>query len=215
MEPAWIEANREALLDTCRRADFILVIAGDGIDPTLERLARRFAGQDHPLNLSELVLVSMSLYELGDKFLLVPHVVSAVQRSERELTIKVVIQDVAERPVQADLTAERPSPLEVPRGAAMPVREEVGSFLRRLVPRLQGFLPDLKPPVAPRKSLDFVQKTTGGATIYYRIHFGGWATEGDLSDEFASALVEQFQAIAALLRVIAASEPSGELEEPA
>jgi hypothetical protein len=75
----WVTANYDELRWSCERGDFLLVIAGDGIDERMEKLARRFAGRQDPLNLMELALVSMAVYSLDDsEFLLVPHVVSAV-----------------------------------------------------------------------------------------------------------------------------------------
>ena len=58
---AWVEANFEMLQYTLRREDILLIIAGDGVDPGLQKLAHRFAAQDNPLILMELALVHGSL----------------------------------------------------------------------------------------------------------------------------------------------------------
>lgn len=125
----WASENLDELRRTCRRGDFLLVIAGDGIADGLVKLARRFAGKDDPLSLTELALVSMALYSNGADLLLVPHVVSAVERSERELTLRVVVQDVAGRESAADVSLEAAAPVPGgPRGP-LPVRDEVIEFL--------------------------------------------------------------------------------------
>ena len=53
----WVQDNAAELKRTCSKGEFLLIVAGDGIDDRMERLARRFAGQDDPLTLSELALV--------------------------------------------------------------------------------------------------------------------------------------------------------------
>jgi hypothetical protein len=42
----WVEENEPELKRTMRRGDYLLVIAGDGIDEGMEKLARRFADRD-------------------------------------------------------------------------------------------------------------------------------------------------------------------------
>lgn len=49
----WVRDNEEALRQSCRHADFLLIIAGDGINDGLAKLAPRFARRDDPLNLTE------------------------------------------------------------------------------------------------------------------------------------------------------------------
>jgi hypothetical protein len=113
----------------------------------------------------------MTLYEWGTQYLLVPHVVSAVQRSERELTLNVVVRDVAGQSIQADVTAQT-GLTAVERGAALPVREEVVLFLRGLLPQLE--VPGVSGTANPRKSIQFQEKAPDGADVVYQIHFGGY-----------------------------------------
>jgi hypothetical protein len=139
----------------------------------MERLARRFAGHDDPLSLSELALVSMPLYAMDTQYLLVPHVVSAVQRTERELTIQVVVQDIAGREVEADVTRASTDPFD--NGYRRPpVRDEVVTFLRALQARVIGVLPGVKATAKPRKSIEFWQTAGDGAAVLCKIHFGGY-----------------------------------------
>lgn len=168
----WLSRHRSEILRSCRRGDFLLVIAGDGIDDGLERLTRRFRDSD-PLNASELALVSMALYEQQEHLLLIPHVVSAVQRSPRELTIQVTVRDTAGRELEADamLVAEA-----VSAGGTqpMPVRDEVTSFLREARDRVADLFPGVPPTRQPRKAIEFWTTAPDGAKVQAKIHFGGY-----------------------------------------
>jgi hypothetical protein len=158
-----------------RRGDYLLVIAGDGIDEGMEKLARRFADRDDPLSLSELALVSMPLYQQGDRYLLIPHAVSAVQRSHREMTIAITVQDVRGNEVPASVT--RIEPKQTGAASRMPVRDEVVVFLRQLLKLVDGALPGVVAPKQPRKSIDFLQTAPDGSGIDCKIHFGGFQRE--------------------------------------
>jgi hypothetical protein len=122
----WLDDNRSAVEHSLRQGEFLLVIAGDGIDENLQRLARRFAAQHDPLNLSELCLVSLALYGRVEERLLVPHVVTAVQLHQRELAIRVVVESPEGTPVAAH--AERVTTWEAAAsgvgGKAKPIAEE-------------------------------------------------------------------------------------------
>ena len=168
----WVEEHLADLKHLSRTGDFLLVIIGDGIDDRLAHLAKRFARHDDPLTLAELVLVSMPLYRLDEAYVLVPHVVSAVQRNEREMTIRVVVQDHVGRPVAADVIRAEP---EGPRtGVAAVVRDEVVSFLRAVRGRVEELLPGVPGTKVPRKSLEFLQQAPDGASVTAKVHFGGY-----------------------------------------
>lgn len=174
----WVRENEETLRQSCRHADFLLVIAGDGIDDGLAKLARRFAGKDDPLSLTELALVSMAMYALGTAYLLVPHVVSAVQRSEREMTVRVLVQDAQGRAVPADVVRDVQDEAAQASRGRLPVREEVIEFLRKarepLDATLLGANPDLEPTAKPRKSLEYGLPLDDGSYAVFKIHFGGY-----------------------------------------
>ncbi|WP_434043931.1 MULTISPECIES: hypothetical protein [Sorangium] len=177
----WVKDNEEELRQLCRRGDFLLIIAGDGIDDGLMKLARRFAGKDDPLSLTELALVSMAMYSLGAEYLLVPHVVSVVQRSERELTVRVIVQDVHGREVPADVARDVRDEAEQASRGRHPVREEVTEFLLKargpldaaLLPTHSGMERTAK----PRKSLEYGLRLDDGSDALFKIHFGGYTKE--------------------------------------
>lgn len=156
---AWVEANVDTLQYTLRRADILLIIAGDGVDPGLQKLARRFTAQDNPLNLMELALVSMALFTLDGQLLLVPHVVSSVERGQREVTIRVKVEDTQGKAVPArierDLEAEQQ---QVSRGAGRHVDRE-------------RFLAACTPPAGSLFSYLLDDAVRRGHTIY-------WGTTG-------------------------------------
>ena len=115
----------------------------------------------------------MPMYEMDSRSLLVPHVVSAVQRSERALTIRVVVQNIAGAEVPADVTLAAPAGTEQKAAGSLPVREEVVTFLRGLQTQLDGLLPGATGTTKPRKALDYWQKGAG-TTVSFRVHFGGY-----------------------------------------
>lgn len=174
----WVKDNEEELRQRCRRGDFLLVIAGDGIDNGLMKLARRFAGKDDPLSLTELMLMSMALYSLGSEHLLIPHVVSAVQRSEREMTVRVIVQDVHGRELLADVVRDVRDEAEQASRGRLPVREEVAEFLRKAQVPLDAALlpahPDLQRTARPRKSLEYGLTLDEDAGAVFKIHIGGY-----------------------------------------
>jgi hypothetical protein len=174
----WVRENEEALRQSCRHADFLLVIAGDGIDDGLAKLAPRFAGRDDPLSLTELALVSMAMYALGDEYLLVPHVVSAVQRSEREMTVRVIVQDVHGREIPADVSRSVQDEAAQANRGRLPVREEVIEFLRKAREPLDAALlpehPGMERTAKLRKSLEYGLTLDDDSGALFKIHFGGY-----------------------------------------
>jgi hypothetical protein len=166
------------LRQRCRRGDFLLIIAGDRIDDGLTKLARRFAGKDDPLSLTELALVSMSMYSLGPEYLLIPHVVNVVKRSERELTVRVIVQDVHGREIPADVVRDVQDEAAQASRGRLPVREEVIEFLRKACEPLDAaLLPahrDMERTARPRKSLEYGLTLDDDSTALFKIHFGGY-----------------------------------------
>lgn len=177
----WVNQNEEELRQSCRRGDFLLVVTGDGIDDGVVKLARRFAGKDNPLSLTELALVSMALYSLGTEYLLVPHVVSAVLRSEREMTVRVIVQDVHGRELPADVVRDVQDEAAQASRGRLPVREEVVEFLLRarlpLDAALLSIHPDLERTAKPRKSLEYGLTLEDGSAALFKIHFGGYTKD--------------------------------------
>lgn len=158
----WLDANVDTLQYTLRRADILLIIAGDGVDAGLQKLARRFAAQDNPLNLMELALISLALFSLDDQLLLVPHVVSSVERGQREVTIRVKVEDAQGKSLPAqierDIEAEQQ---QVRRGSGRRVDRE--SFLAACTP-VAGRLFSLLLDQATRRGHGLYWGTTGFST---------------------------------------------------
>ena len=169
----WVHKNTDALKRISRNGELLLLVMGDGIDERLERLARRFAGQDDPLSRSELALVSMPLYTLDGKDPLIPHVVTSVRRSERELTIKVVVQNVKGDEVNSTVSLDPVNSAS----QGLPVRDEVVTFLRHLRDRIDENFPGISLSAKPRKSLESFQTSPDGAAIYCKVHFGGYKAD--------------------------------------
>jgi hypothetical protein len=97
----WLKRYARTIDAMLAQQEFLLVIAGDDIDDNLLRLARRFARAADPLSLAELCLISLSMYQRGNERLLIPHVVSSVERHERQLSIRVTVTGEAGETVPA------------------------------------------------------------------------------------------------------------------
>ncbi|MDC3956210.1 hypothetical protein KEG38_20280 [Polyangium jinanense] len=179
--PQWVHENEEERRQCCRCGDFLLMIGGDRIDDGLMQLARRFAGKDDPLSLTELALVSMALYSLDTEYLLVPHVVNVVQRSERELTVRVIVQDVHGREIPADVVRDVQDEAAQASRGRLPVREEVIEFLRKAREPLDAALlpahPEMARTAKPRKSLEYALTLDDDSGAVFKIHFGGYEKE--------------------------------------
>jgi hypothetical protein len=112
-----------------------------------------------PLNLSELCLVSMALYQRGDERLFLPHVVSAVQTHQRELAIRIVVETPDGMPLAARAdgvttqeavareradVAEFLSSLRFDLDREMAERYDLAAPERPAVPNVQIAAPDLR-----------------------------------------------------------------------
>ena len=170
----WLNRNSDRLDYQLQRQEFLLLVVADSIDPSLLRLARRFAAQENPLNLTELCLVSLAIYANGDDRLLVPHVVSTVERHSRALAIEVTVVDSAGAALPASVARAVP---ESP-ASAMPRRPEVASFLRKLAVRVAAAdYPSghpYTPTAKPRKSLEYWLALPDLGTVRCKAHFGGY-----------------------------------------
>lgn len=90
---AWLSDRRDDLDRLKKRGDFLLIICGDRIQPRLVAIAKPMLDRrDHVLSGIELALVSLALYEGDGMRVLVPNVVGAVTRGERDLCIEVTVR---------------------------------------------------------------------------------------------------------------------------
>ncbi len=120
----------------------------------------------------------MSMYAIDDAYLLVPHVVSAVQRSEREMTVRVIVQDAQRHAVPADVVRDVQDEAEQASRGRLPVREEVIAFLLKARDPLDAALlpahPDMQRTARPRKSLEYGLTLEDDSEALFKIHFGGY-----------------------------------------
>lgn len=170
----WLRIHGDRIDAMLAQGEFLLVIAGDDIDENLLRLARRFATGGDPLSLAELCLVSLTIYRRGEERLFVPHVVSAVERHQRQLSIRVTVQGEHGTPLRARVERDREEEATTARRGAPPTNGDVQAFLQRakalLEPTLtaEGTLHRITSNA--RKSLAFWLD----AEARLKIHFGGF-----------------------------------------
>ncbi len=175
VDPAWLRTHAADLADSARTGNMLLVIAGDSIDRGLLRLARRFSQHD-PLG-ADLALVSLSLYSLGEGrgYLFLPHVVSAVERNERPLTLVVEVRD-REGPLPATLkiapatVSPKPGPSPNPAATAFLLRV-MGAVLPSATKLNQEKALGLYLPKSARKSLELSLSRERGYALF-RVYFG-------------------------------------------
>ena len=86
----WLKENHSAVNASFTNGDFLLVMAGDQIHDRSLKLAAtvidRTAGHLRAFEFCALVL---ALYELGDDYVFVPHVVGKVTTGERDLVVRL------------------------------------------------------------------------------------------------------------------------------
>jgi hypothetical protein len=182
-ERAWLERNAADISESLRRGEYLLLLVGDRIDRNLTMLARRFAAQESPLNLSELAVLSVALYRRGDERLVLPHVVSAVTVGERTLTIQVKVENAASQELKASVTARTDMPLRSKEeGAPEGAPQFLVDVARLLNPEMEadGWAMTKR----PRKLLgyyaeydDAAAEGSNGTRLSCVAHFGGWAPE--------------------------------------
>lgn len=174
---SWMRLHEARLKVMLAQREFLLVIAGDDIDADLLRLARRFATGGDPLSLAELCLVSLTVYRRGDEHLLIPHVVSAVERHQRQLAIRVTVQGEDGRILPASIDRDPEAEADAARGGSIPRNRDVEAFLLKAKKilddkLLRDDLPYIGLKNKPRKNLRYWMDAQRGARL--KIHFGGF-----------------------------------------
>jgi hypothetical protein len=171
---AWLRLHASRIDVMLAQGEMLLIIAGDDIDEDLLRLARRFAAGADPLSLSELCLVSLAVYRRGDERLLIPHVVSAVERHQRQLSIRVTVKGSNGAVLAATVEHDDEADVAAARRGAAPTPPAVEEFLARAKRLLD-----------PKLSSNYT--VTGGerkVLAYWlddeariKIHFGGFVRD--------------------------------------
>jgi len=175
----WLRLHAPRINVMLAQGEVLLVIAGDDIDEDLLRLARRFAAGADPLSLAELCLVAMSVYRRGDELLLVPHVVSAVERHQRQLSIRVTVQTEDGTVLPARIERDPEAEVEAARRGALPTNQDAEAFLKRaravLDPVLCGERSQYRATANSRKVLVY---WFDADRARLKIHFGGYVRDG-------------------------------------
>lgn len=96
----WLQEQRDTLEDLLTRGDFLLVIAGDRVQPRLVQIAKGMLDR-HTFKGVELALLSMAVFEGQGLTLVIPNLVGAVTTAARELHIRVNVQLPDGTPVKA------------------------------------------------------------------------------------------------------------------
>jgi hypothetical protein len=125
--------------DGLRKGDFLLIIAGDGLDPRAVRLSKTLLSR-HALEGWDLALVDVAVYQrLGDegepKHLLVPHLRGALVAEQRHVLRVVVEGGKAKVSVEPNAEAEGPSRRR---------RQDEEAFARALPLELHPFFDSLR-----------------------------------------------------------------------
>jgi hypothetical protein len=102
----WVDANEDLISPALKEADFLLVVCGDEIQRRLIEYLDHLKDQLDPLIAADLALVSVAIFSNGTDHLLIPHVVGAMVKSERPLTIRVMVTDTTGAPVAASVSSE-------------------------------------------------------------------------------------------------------------
>lgn len=132
----WLAEQRDSLEAVVSNGDFLLVIAGDRIQPRLVDIAKPMLDR-HTFKGVELALLSLAVYEGSGTTVVVPNLVGAVTGRQRELRIKVTVQMADGTVVPATAQLENSSE---PEQARQLWTEE--SFLEAV---RSGPYPDLQP----------------------------------------------------------------------
>ncbi len=174
----WIQKSRRQIDTMLATNDILLVIAGDEISESLLRLARRFAASDEPTNLSELCLVSMALYRRGAERLLIPHVVSAVQRYQRQATVRITVAGQAPEEHVISVTRDRDADVEAKLRGTPQTNIAARIFLEKAKSKLEpeASAPQYEVTRKLRKLLEYCP-SAAESRLGYKIHFGGYVTD--------------------------------------
>jgi hypothetical protein len=174
---AWLHRHASRIDVMLAEGDLLLIIAGDDIHDDLLRLARRFAAGHDPLSRNELCLVSMAVYRREEERMLIPHVVSTVERHQRQFTIRVTVEDTDETVLRAKIKRDVEADLESARRGALPINADVEDFLERAKARLNPKLMETRVYTVTdelRKSLEYQYVDDDGAVVRFKVHFGGY-----------------------------------------
>lgn len=102
----WLSSHRDVLEHLLERADFLLMICGDRINPRLLEIAKPMLDRRAPLRGVELVLLSLALYEGDGTSVVIPNLVGAVKSFERDLRIEVTVKTEGGRSLPAVVELE-------------------------------------------------------------------------------------------------------------
>jgi hypothetical protein len=108
----WVDANDDLVRVALREADFLLLVCGDVIHPRLIDYVDHLKDLLDPLAAVELALVSLAIFSDGTDHVLVPHVVGAIVKAERPVTIRVVVTGEAGAVVPASVAVDIRPPSE-------------------------------------------------------------------------------------------------------
>lgn len=106
----WVDANEDLIRPALRDGNFLLLVCGDEIQRRLIEYLDHLKEQFDPLIAADLALMSIAIFSNGTDHVLVPHVVGAMVKAERVMTIRVVVTDAAGKPLVASATLEASEP---------------------------------------------------------------------------------------------------------
>jgi hypothetical protein len=101
----WFAANEDHARRALRDGDFLLVVCGDRIHPKVVEYLDFLNEQLDPLTSVDVALLSLAIYGDGSHHVLVPHVVAALEVSERK-TLRVVVETPAGASVQSRVSLD-------------------------------------------------------------------------------------------------------------
>jgi hypothetical protein len=113
---SWVLANDDLIGNALADGDFLLLLCGDQIRPRLVAYVNHLKDQLDPLISADVALVSVAIFTNGTQHVLVPHVVGAMLRAERPITIKVMVSDAKGAPLAASMGVETGPPVGPERG---------------------------------------------------------------------------------------------------
>lgn len=169
----WLQERRHELAALMAKGDFLLLICGDRIQPRLLELAKPFLDRrDHVLSRVELGLLSLAMYEDDVTRVLVPNLVGAVTRDQRDFCIEVRVKTEAGDVVPATVSVVEGDDSS---GRALPARSSRKKWTE------DGFFDQAKdwassdgyqdPSPGLRALLTFAEKTAG-----FSVRWGGGKT---------------------------------------
>jgi hypothetical protein len=102
----WLEDQVPQLKRILVTSDFLLLITGDDILPSAAQLVERMARDCVPVSNTDVAMLGLSLFQDGDRVLLVPNVIGGVVGSQRELRVRVEVS-TADLPVRIPMAVQR------------------------------------------------------------------------------------------------------------